>query len=47
MFSGWLICMAESGPDGLRRVALHLSTRVPAVNIIGTNIMVLADLKRN
>ncbi len=47
MFSDWLICMAESGLDGLRRVVLHLSTKEPFMNIIGTNITVLADLKQN
>ena len=47
MFSVWLICMAESGPGGLRKVVLHLSTKDSFRNIIGTSITVLADLKQN
>ena len=47
MFSDRLICMAESGPDGLRKVVLHLSTKDAFKNIIGTNITVSADLKQN
>jgi len=47
MFSDWLICMAESGPGGLRRVVLRLSTKDSLKNIIGTSITVSADLKQN
>jgi hypothetical protein len=47
MFSDWSICMAESGPAGLRKAVQHLSAKESFRNIIGTNITVSADLKQN